>query len=173
MNAAVKTVLLTIASLSLFTIALIEISGISQRALFNRYRPETTAQAADASLHNIYREDSARLAINRQMPKTTIAFGAPEVNLGTIQEGDTIHHTFTFINTGRHPLVLADVRASCGCTVPSYSKEPVLPGKSGKIDIQFNSRNREGKQHKSIFVTANTQPGTTTLKFEAEVLPKK
>jgi len=175
MNSAVKTVLLTVATLSLFVIALIEISGISQRALFNRYRPENPAlnDAARASLQHIYQEDSARLAENKQRPKTTLSFKEQDVDLGTIKEGDTIHHTYIFTNTGNHPLIIADVRASCGCTIPSYSKEPVLPGQTGQVDIRFDSRNREGKQRKSIFITANTQPETTTLKFQAKVLSQK
>src|SRR5690606_17777265 len=116
MNAAVKTVLLTVATLSLFVIALIEISGISQRALFNRYRPEN-AESKDASssaLQHIYQEDSARIAANKQRPKTSISFQNPDVDLGIMKEGDTLLHSFVFSNTGQHPLIIADVRASCG-----------------------------------------------------------
>ncbi len=57
-----------------------------------------------------------------------MAIDTPSVDLGTITQGDTIMHVYNFKNTGNMPLVLSNVNASCGCTTPSYSKEPVAPG---------------------------------------------
>ena len=64
-------------------------------------------------------------------------------------------HEFVFTNNGNQPLVLTAVKASCGCTTPSWTKEPVLPGQSGHIKASYNSKNRPGRFHKSITITSN------------------
>lgn len=180
MNKNLATVLLTIATLSLFTIALIEISGISSRALFHKYRGyETTgpssSEASEASkeLRQRFAEDSAKLAANRKLPKTALSFKETAIDFGKIKEGDSVRHTFTFVNTGNNPLMIANVNVSCGCTVPSYSKEPVMPGKEGSVSIVFHSGGKQGIQHKQVFVIANTNPENTTLKFSADIIPAK
>ena len=96
------------------------------------------------------------------------------VDLGTIMQGDTIMHVYNFKNTGNMPLVLSNVNASCGCTTPSYSKEPVAPGERGFITVKFNSKGKEGKMNKTVTAFANTKPADNTVSFKIEVLtPKK
>ncbi|OFY71104.1 MAG: hypothetical protein A3G23_14945 [Bacteroidetes bacterium RIFCSPLOWO2_12_FULL_37_12] len=88
------------------------------------------------------------------------------------EEGGPYEYTFKFVNTGTEPVVISNVKASCGCTTPSWSKEPVLPGKSGSITASYNSMGRPGKFTKNITVTSNTEPATTTLTINGEVTPR-
>ncbi len=98
---------------------------------------------------------------------------SPFVDLGTVTEGDTVFHTYKFTNTGNIPLVLTNVSASCGCTTPSYSTDPVAPGEEGFISVKFNSRNKIGKLNKTVTAYANTKPSDITLGFKIEVLENK
>ena len=99
-----------------------------------------------------------------------ISFEETEHNFGKIIEGETVSFNFAFTNTGKVDLVIAEVSTSCGCTVPSYPKEPIKPGKKGTVKIAFNSRGRKGFQTKTIVVVCNTQPNATQLKIKAEVI---
>lgn len=91
-------------------------------------------------------------------------------DLGQIKEGTTVEVTYRFRNAGDHALVIANVTASCGCTIPEKPEEPILPGKEGVIKAKFNSAGRPGRNSKDISVTANTKPDPhTTLHFEVEV----
>jgi hypothetical protein len=101
-----------------------------------------------------------------------MAIDTPTVDLGKITEGDTIIHVYNFKNTGNMPLVLSNVSASCGCTTPSYSKEPVAPGNKGFITVRFNSKGKDGKLHKTITAFANTKPAENMVSFKIEVLVK-
>jgi hypothetical protein len=70
------------------------------------------------------------------------------------------------------PLVLSNVSASCGCTTPSYSTDPVQPGESGYIKVKFNSKGKEGKLNKTVTAYANTKPAENMFAFKIEVLTK-
>ena len=102
-----------------------------------------------------------------------MAIDTPSVDLGTLMQGDTIMHVYNFKNTGNIPLVLSNVNASCGCTTPSYSTEPVAPGERGFITVKFNSKGKEGKLNKTVTAYANTKPAENTVSFKIEVLTKK
>ena len=90
-----------------------------------------------------------------ELPKTTVEFQNEKFDFGKVASGEKVNYKFKFTNTGSNDLVLTDVKASCGCTTPGYSKEPVPPGAEGFIDVQFDSKGRNGVQQKSITVTAN------------------
>jgi hypothetical protein len=94
-------------------------------------------------------------------------------DLGKVNEGAQVEITYRFRNTGTNPLVVKDVRAGCGCTVPEKPNEPIAPGQEGKIRATFNSSGRSGPNHKEVMVDANTQPLTTILAFKVEVTPTK
>ena len=98
-----------------------------------------------------------------------LAFKNEVHDFGTLGEGPNAEHEFTFTNTGKDPIIINQVQASCGCTTPTWSKEPVLPGKEGSIDVEFHSAGKKGMQQKSVFVVANTTPQRTPIGFEAEV----
>src|SRR5690606_2047567 len=71
-------------------------------------------------------------------------------DFGTVKEGEKIEHEFRFTNTGSSPLIISNVQASCGCTTPEYSKNPIAPGDQGLVKVVFNSAGQLGKQHKVI-----------------------
>lgn len=104
---------------------------------------------------------------------TTVQWLDSSQNFGKVTDGEKVVITFHFKNTGTKPLVISNVQASCGCTVPSKPEEPIAPGAEGKITAEFNSEGRVGKASKNITVTANTKESVTVLMFEGEVLPKK
>jgi len=93
-------------------------------------------------------------------------------DFGTVNEGGPITHEFKFTNKGKVPLTISNVRASCGCTTPSWTNEPVAPGKTGSITAQYNTQNRPGPFNKTLTVTANTEPAMSVLTITGTVLPK-
>ena len=95
-------------------------------------------------------------------------------NLGKVTEGDQVEVSYRFKNTGTKPLIIASVTASCGCTIPETPQEPFAPGAEGLIKAKFNSKNRQGPNHKEVYVTANTTPSNLQqLEFTIEVEKKK
>jgi len=95
-------------------------------------------------------------------------------DLGKVKEGEQVEVSFRFKNTGTKPLVIASVRASCGCTIPETPKEPFAAGAEGFIKARFNSSGRTGMNHKAVYVTANTTPNTMQqLEFTVEVEKKE
>jgi hypothetical protein len=91
-------------------------------------------------------------------------------DFGNVTEGTKAKYTFTFINKGTEPATITSANASCGCTVPSYSKEPVLAGKEGSITAIFDSSGKHGNQTKTITVVTNV--GTYYLNIKCNVVDK-
>ncbi len=98
-----------------------------------------------------------------------LEFDYKDFDFGLIYEGEKVAHKYKFKNTGNANLIISDVSASCGCTIPRYSKKPVKPGEEGYIEVEFDSSGRHGQQHKSVTVLANTQPNRVVLSFIAEI----
>jgi hypothetical protein len=108
-----------------------------------------------------------------QQKEPSAVFEKNEYDYGKIKESDgPATYKFAVSNLGGSPLILKNVQASCGCTTPSYSKEPIMPGAKGYIAVSYNPQNRPGKFEKTITVTTNGDPETVTLKIKGEVLPK-
>jgi hypothetical protein len=76
---------------------------------------------------------------------------------------------FSFTNTGKEPLILTNVRSSCGCTVPKWPREPILPGQSEVIHVEYKT-NRIGRINKSVTVQSNAKNGNVVLRIEGQVL---
>lgn len=91
-------------------------------------------------------------------PTTTIEFAETTFDFGEVQSGDMIVHVFTFTNTGEEPLILSDAKGSCGCTVPQWPREPIAPGETASITVEFNSKNKAGKRNQKVTLTTNTNP---------------
>lgn len=104
-----------------------------------------------------------------------IEFKAETIDYGTVSKGDDSGlRVFEFTNTGDAELVINDVKSSCGCTVPSKPTEPILPGKTGKIEVQYNMN--PGPISKTITVTSNAtnkQEGIILLKISGNVVVKE
>lgn len=107
------------------------------------------------------------------MKITSIKYDSDRFDFGVCNEGDVMTHVFKFTNTGNEPLVITNARGSCGCTVPTWPKEPVPPGGSGEIKVEFNSKGKPGPQSKRVTVTANTNPTDTFLEISGEVRGKE
>lgn len=102
-------------------------------------------------------------------PTTTADFGARVHEYGTVVSGDVVRHTFVIKNTGKEQLVLSNVKPSCGCTTPEWSRDPIPPGGEGKIDVEFKTAGKSGQQIKTVTVTANTDPAQTVLTLKGKV----
>lgn len=104
--------------------------------------------------------------VNKKAP--VITFEKTVHNYGTIKKGANGQCEFTFKNTGKEPLVLTNAKASCGCTVPSWPKEPIKKGQSATIKVKYNT-NRIGNFSKSITVTSNATNSTVVLRIKGKV----
>lgn len=98
-----------------------------------------------------------------------ITFESDVFDFGTIKEGEVVEHTFKFKNEGKEPVILAQVTASCGCTTPSYTVDPILPGKEGDIKVSFNSAGQPGVQQKIVTVSSNAENAVTTVQLKGTV----
>lgn len=90
---------------------------------------------------------------------------------GTIYQYGDGNCEFMFTNTGKEPLVLSNVRSSCGCTVPDWPRKPILPGKSEVIKVKY-ATNRLGKINKSVTVQSNASNATVVLRIAGNVIPQ-
>ena len=99
-----------------------------------------------------------------------IRFTELEHNYGTIQKGGNGDCEFTFYNDGNEPLILSNVKASCGCTTPSYTQKPVMPGQQGTIKVHYNTNNVGGFS-KTVTVTSNAvnDGGRVVLRIKGNV----
>jgi hypothetical protein len=99
-------------------------------------------------------------------------FNEEKHDFGSIESGSSPKTAFTFTNTGKSPLIITNAKGSCGCTVPVWPKEPIAPGATGEIQVQFNSGTKKGNQTKTVTLTANTVPNTKVLTITAQIQPK-
>lgn len=97
-------------------------------------------------------------------------FENTEHDFGDIKQGDVLLYSFKYKNVGKTHLIIRNVTASCGCTVPNWNKEPLPPNEESEIQIQFNTSGRRGGQHKTIRIFANTKEIETQLSFTAQVI---
>jgi hypothetical protein len=98
-------------------------------------------------------------------------FERVEHDFGTITEGKKVTYTYKLTNSGEAPLIIQSAQPSCGCTVPTYSQEPIPVGGTGFVTAEFDTSGKPGINNKTITVTANTWPKVTTLRFKAMVTP--
>lgn len=110
-------------------------------------------------------------ANNESGDKPEITFEETNFDFGNITEGSKVTHAFKFKNTGKADLIIGDARGNCGCTVPKYPTQPIEPGESGIIDVEFNSAGKHGKQNKTVSLVTNSIPSTKILTITGEVTP--
>lgn len=111
---------------------------------------------------------AAETEVNTEMP--VITFEEESFDFGDISQGEKVQHVFKFKNTGESDLIISSAVGSCGCTVPSYPKEPVKPGDEGEINVIFDSNGKQGAQHKRVTIVANTNPNKTMIAIMANIL---
>lgn len=90
-------------------------------------------------------------------------------SFGEAKEGDKVSHEYSFTNTGKTPLIINSVRASCGCTTPYYPKHPIMPGEEFTVEVIFDTENQPGMQHKVITMESNAYPSQTIFHLKGEV----
>jgi hypothetical protein len=99
-----------------------------------------------------------------------IKFTNPIASVGKIMSGEKAGMDFVFYNQGRQSLIIRDAKASCGCTVPVWNKNPVLPGEKGVVRVVYDSSGELGIQNKSIRIISNARNNEMDLIISAEVL---
>ena len=107
------------------------------------------------------------------VPGPAITFEELVYDFGDITQGDVVEHIFKFDNTGDAPLIITDVQRTCGCTAPSWPREPVMPGMTKELTVRFNSAGKMGRQIKVITVVSNAVGSKNQVKIVTNVLPKK
>lgn len=101
-----------------------------------------------------------------------LSFSKDTHDFGVVTEGTQATYDFEFTNNGSAPVIISNVSASCGCTTPFWTKEPVLPGKKGKVTASYNSMGRPGVFHKTVTVVSNAEQATRVLTIKGTVEPK-
>jgi len=99
-----------------------------------------------------------------------IVFEEEEHDFGRITQGEKVSYAFKFKNTGKSNLLIASAAGSCGCTVPEYPKEPILPGQEAKINVVFSSEGKSGIQEKTITIVTNCEPSTKIIKIKTNII---
>lgn len=99
-------------------------------------------------------------------------FNSELLDYGTINQNTDGTRVFKFTNTGQEPIIITNVKTSCGCTVPSFSKEPILPNESSEIKVKYDTK-RVGLFSKTITVYSNASEQTKTLKIKGKILASK
>jgi len=107
-------------------------------------------------------------SLSAQDVAAKIEFKTETVDYGEITKGSDGIRVFEFTNTGKAPLIISDVRSSCGCTIPKKPKDPIMPGKTGEIQVKYDT-NRVGPIRKAITVISNADTPTKVLKIKGEV----
>lgn len=78
-------------------------------------------------------------------------------DFGNIKEGPVGQFDFVFTNAGKEPLIIQNCSASCGCTTPDWTKDPIMPGKTGKITVKYNTQGRVGTFNKTVYIASNAK----------------
>ncbi len=97
-----------------------------------------------------------------------IIFDQETIDYGTIEEGANGQRIFTFTNTGKEPLIITNAKGSCGCTVPTWPREPIAPGESGEIKVKYDTK-RVGPFTKSVTINSNAKTATKVLQIKGVV----
>ena len=106
--------------------------------------------------------------------KPEVKFNKNVHDYGSVKEEvEVALSEFEFTNTGKTPVVIQRVITSCGCTTPSYTREPVLPGKKGKVKVAYNTIHRPGTFRKNVRVYTNVPDTVYTLTIKGSVIPMK
>ena len=105
------------------------------------------------------------------VPGPAITFEEVAFDFGDIHQGDKVEHVFSFDNSGDAPLIITNVQTTCGCTATDWPRDPILPGASASIKVNFNSAGKMGRQNKIITVISNASSSVNQVKIVTNVLP--
>jgi hypothetical protein len=93
-------------------------------------------------------------------------------DFGDISQGDVVEQIFKFTNTGNQPLIISEIKTTCGCTTPVFPKNPIMPGASGEIKVGFNSAGKANKQTKVLPIISNAA-NDASITFTTNVIVKQ
>lgn len=101
-----------------------------------------------------------------------MTFETEVIDYGTIEQGADGVREFKFKNTGKEPLIISNSRGSCGCTVPTWPKEPIKPGESSVIKVKYDTK-RLGAINKSVTITSNSSTPTKVIRIKGQIVAPK
>ena len=122
-------------------------------------KPEDNIKTANATTSTANNEDAPIFTMESDV-----------YDFGDVQAGSKTDKIVEFTNTGNAPLVITAAKASCGCTVPEFDKEPIAPGAKGTLKVSYKAPATNGKQTKTVTLTTNTATGTDRFKITANVV---
>lgn len=123
----------------------------------------------NSNLKNQSSSDTSTVAVD-PASAPVIKFEKETYEFGKIKQGEKVSYDFKFVNTGKSPLIIKEAFATCGCTVPEVSKDPIAAGASSVVKVTFNSAGKEGLQDKVVTLVANTIPANTEVHLIGEVV---
>jgi hypothetical protein len=136
--------------------------------LISLYSCNNSDKNGSVGTDSISNNESADGKSNSAMPEMT--FENEVFDFGKITQGEKVSHSFTFKNTGNKNLIISNAEGSCGCTIPQWPKEPILPNATGKIDVVFNSEGKSGMMEKTVTIVTNCQPATKIIRIKTEII---
>lgn len=107
---------------------------------------------------------------NYDVPMPKLSLEEDVFNFGEISQGESVSHEFIIKNTGDDNLVISSAKGTCGCTVPEWPREPILPGKESKIKVTFNSSGKKGLQTKQVTLVTNAIPNIKVLTIKGNIV---
>jgi len=131
---------------------------------------DSTAVVAQTPVQENSQDEMMKEAQSK--PLTTLALSENSYSFGDIKKGETVDHVYEVTNTGTNPLIISNVKPGCGCTVPDYTKDPIMPGKKGNITLKFDSSNFDGQIQKQAEVYANVDKAPIVISFTGNVVTK-
>lgn len=155
-------------------LALMAVSCDNAASKIRNNASDTGSENTQSAVNNMQQQNGENISVtvDPNAPLPEFKFEQENHDFGTIEEGTIAKYDFEFTNTGEAPLIISNASGSCGCTVPQWPREPIAPGETGIIHVEFNSNGRPGNQTKTVTLNANTMPNKKVLRINAMVNPK-
>ena len=139
-------------------------------AVANAQDNKTAAPAATPSAQQTPPPPPQEKKVNEKAGK--FKFKEETHDFGEVPEGPTAEFDFEFTNVGKEPIIISEAHGSCGCTVPKWPQEPILPKKKGVIHVTYNTTGRPGPIMKDVTINSNAQQSPMVLHIRGNVKPK-
>lgn len=169
MKDKVQIALLSVIAVALVALAVSQFTGNDSPTKAGNVASNVVAAPAAPSTSTTFDPMANTAEVVDNTPKTMISFAKYEHDFGNIKQDSENKLQFKFTNTGTEPLIIEAANGSCGCTVPNYPKQPIPPGGTGTIDVEYKPGKQENAQTKTVTIVANTEPRETVLRLKAFV----
>lgn len=127
------------------------------------------SEALEPSQMNTENANTASPALADSKSLTNLVLSDNVFDFGDIKKGDLKSHTYEVTNTGKYPLIISEVKPACGCTVPEFTKDPIMPGQKGQVTLKFESAGFDGVVQKTAQIFANVEKAPITIGFTANI----